>query len=231
MNIKDYKFKTELHAHTKPASKCGQIEAVDVVRNFAELGYNSIVISNHLSPATPYLEDKEKCIDFFLNDFDTAVKEGEKLGVNIILGCEIRFTENHNDYLLFGIDREFISEGYDCLEKGIAEFSKQFRNDKRLLIQAHPFRNDMVEISPEYLDGIEVFNAHPGHNSRISIAAKYAKEHNFISTCGTDYHHPGHEGLVSMLTKTEMKTSHDIAAVLKSRDYLFEMNGFIILPY
>ena len=230
MNINDYKFKTELHAHTKPASACGRVEVIDVIRNYAELGYNSIVITNHLSPSTPHLEDREKCIEFYLNDFDVAAEEGEKYGINVIFGCELRFTENHNDYLLYGIDRDFVPYGYDNLDMGIEEFSKRFRKEDNILIQAHPFRDGMTEINPDFLDGIEVFNIHPGHNSRIAVAVKYAKQNNFIMTGGTDYHHYGHEGLISMKTKTEMKTSYDIAKVLKSRDYIFEMNGTVILP-
>ena len=83
---------------------------------------------------------------------------------------------------------------YECLDMSVEEFSKKYRNDKRLLIQAHPFRNGMTEVPPEYLDGIETFNMHPNHNSRVAVAAKYAKKHHLIQTVGTDYHHPGHEG-------------------------------------
>ena len=113
---------------------------------------------------------------------------------------------------------------------GIEEFSKQFRSDETLLIQAHPFRNGMTHVDPKYLDGIETFNMHPNHNSRVALAAKYAKEHDLIPTIGTDFHHPGHEGLSALLTETELRTSHDIVNVLKSRNYIFEIGGSVVLP-
>ena len=231
MDIKQYKFKTELHAHTSPASQCSQIPPEDEVKTYAALGYDSIVISNHFGAYMPFADNKQKAIDFFLNDYDIAVKCGKKYGINVILGCEMRFRENINDYLLFGIDREFLYDAYDYVDKGIAEFSKFFRNENRVLLQAHPFRDGMSLADPQYLDGIETYNMHPGHNSRIAVAVKYANEHDFIVSAGTDYHHPGHEGLASLLSKTEIKDSFDLARVMRSRDYLLGINNNRILPY
>ena len=230
MNIEKYQYKTELHLHTSPASSCSEIPPELAVELYADLGYHSIVICNHFYDGMRFREDKRQCIDAYLADYDLAVEAGEKYGVNVILGCEIRFTENVNDYLLFGIDRDFLDFAYESLDMGIEEFSKQFRDDGQLLIQAHPFRNGMTEVAPEYLDGIETFNMHPGHNSRVAFASKYAKKHNLIPTAGTDFHHPGHEGMAALLTQTEIKTSCDIVDVLRSGDYIFEIGGSILLP-
>ena len=70
---------------------------------------------------------------------------------------------------------------------------------------------------------------HPNHNSRVALAAKYAREHGLIPTVGSDFHHIGHEGVSALLTKTEIKTSGDIVRVLRSRDYLFEIGGSVLL--
>lgn len=230
MNIEKYRYKTELHLHTSPASGCSEIPPELAVELYADLGYHSIVICNHFFDGMRFREDKQQCIDAYLADYDLAVEAGKKYGVNVILGCEIRFTENANDYLLFGIDRDFLDFAYESLDMGIEEFSKQFRDDGRLLIQAHPFRNGMTEVAPEYLDGIETFNMHPNHNSRVALASKYAKKHNLIPTTGTDFHHPGHEGMAALLTQIEIETSHDIVDVLRSGDYIFEIGGSILLP-
>lgn len=230
MNIEKYRYKTELHLHTSPASGCSEIPPELAVELYADLGYHSIVICNHFYDGMRFREDKQQCIDAYLADYDLAVEAGKKHGINVILGCEIRFTENANDYLLFGIDRDFLDFAYESLDMGIEKFSKQFRGDGHLLIQAHPFRNGMTEVAPEYLDGIETFNMHPNHNSRVALASKYAKKHNLIPTTGTDFHHPGHEGMAALLTQIEIKTSHDIVDVLRSGDYTFEIGGSILLP-
>lgn len=230
MNIEKYQYKTELHLHTSPASSCSEIPPELAVELYAKLGYHSIVICNHFFDGMRFRDDKKQCIEAYLADYDLAVEAGKKYGMNVILGCEIRFTENMNDYLLFGIDRDFLEVAYESLDMGIEEFSKQFRGDGHLLIQAHPFRDRMIEVAPEYLDGIETFNMHVNHNSRVAFASKYAKKHGLIPTAGTDFHHLGHEGLAALLTETEIKTSQDIVDVLRSRDYIFEIGGSILLP-
>ena len=72
----------------------------------------------------------------------------------------------------------------------------------------------MSSVNPKSLDGIEVFNLHPGHNARIGFAAKYARENDFIITCGSDYHHFGHEGMCAILTKEPILDSFGLVKVL-----------------
>ena len=229
--LDQYKFKTEFHAHTNPASPCGDFPPDEVVKKYADLGFDSIIISNHFYPEMRYSGEKEKCLEAYFEDYKNAINSGEKYGINIILGCEIRFTENNNDYLLFGIDEEIVAKSYNYIDKGLEEFSKWFRNENRLIIQAHPFRDRIEPANPDFIDGVESFNMHPGHNSRVAVAAKFAQENDFIVTAGTDFHHDGHQGMVAVLSKTELKTSADVAKLLKSRDYLFEIGNSIILPY
>ncbi len=228
MDTKKYKFRTELHAHTNPASPCGDFTPDEVVAKYAALSYDSIVITNHFYPSIRFRDNKEKCIAEYLKDYNEAVKAGAELGINVILGCELRFCENFNDYLLFGITPETLDMAFDYIDEGLERFSKAFRSNDTVLVQAHPFRDGCVPASPELLDGVEVFNLHPGHNSRVGVTAKFAKEHNLIATSGTDFHHEGHEGMTALLTAEEMKTSVDIARVLKSGDYLIEIGGTVV---
>ena len=230
MNIQQYQYKTELHMHTKPASGCGHVFPEDAVQLYAERGYHSLVICNHFTDKLLEKGDKEQTIATYLEDYKRAEETAKQYHMNVILGCEARVSENINDYLLFGIDKEDLSLVYDLLDVSFEAFSKAFRNEKRMIIQAHPFRDDMTLVSPELLDGIEVFNMHPRHNSRIAVAAQYACDKPLITTGGTDFHRVQDVGLSALLTKTEMKTSHDIVAVLKSGDYLFEIGGNIVIP-
>ena len=223
-----YKYKTELHAHTSPASRCANIPPEDMVRIYSEKGYDSIVITNHFTHDMAYVNDKRKCIDSYLADFYAAAEEGKKYGLNVILGAEIRFSENWNDYLVYGIDTDFFENAYEYLNRGIREFSKAFRGEDIVLLQAHPFRDGMERTDIKYLDGIEVFNMHPGHNSRIAAAARYASEYSCIATAGSDCHDYGCEGLSALLTKEILTDSHDTAKILKQRNYLLDVGGFCI---
>ena len=149
------------------------------------------------------------------------------MGLNVILGAEIRFTENENDYLIFGISPEGLIDIYKMLSFGIDRFYSEYKNEKNIIIQAHPFRDGMLSVKRESLDGIEVFNMHPNHNSRIGLAAKSASD-NMITTCGSDFHHQGQECMCGLLTKKPLKTSYDVASVLKSRKYAMSIGNYLI---
>ncbi len=231
MDLTQYNYKTELHTHSNPVSPCSLVPVEELLKYYADLGYNSVVLSNHFFKQTAHIEDKEKCIEYFLSDYKKAKELENTYGINVILGCELRFNHNYNDYLLFGIDEDTLYDAYDYMGERLESFSEFFRQEGRLIIQAHPFRDHMEPVDPKLLDGIEAFNMHPNHNSRIGISSVYAKENNLIVTAGTDFHVEGHQGLCAILTKEELKTSHDVARVLLSRDYVFEIGGSIVLPY
>ncbi len=227
---KEYCFCTELHAHTSPVSRCSNIPPEHMAKVYADMGASAVVITNHLTPKWAY-EDSELTPDEYLSDYYLTRRLGEERGLNVILGAEVRFTENDNDYLVYGIEPDDIEKIMFYLDKGIEAFYKGFKNTKNIILQAHPFRNRMERAPVSALDGIEVFNCHPKHNSRIAVASKYAKENNFIVSGGTDYHDTGDEGLCMMRSLVCPKDSYDVAEILKSRDYVIDIAGSIVLPY
>ncbi len=229
----EYKYKIELHAHTSPASSCSQVSAEDMAVIYKDLGYDAVTIANHFVYEYRGFS-KNEVIDRFFDDFERAYRKGEEIGIKVLLAAEIRFTENENDYLVFGVSRKIMEEIYDLLPCGIESFRKKYELSESVFIQAHPFRDEMEQVEPSLLDGIEVFNMHPNHNSRVGIAAKYAREQNFgIVTAGSDFHHPGrnHEGVSAIRSKVLPKDSFELASLLKSGDYLMEIGkDFIIIP-
>ncbi|MBQ3038845.1 MAG: PHP domain-containing protein [Clostridia bacterium] len=221
-------FKTELHAHTTPASSCSQITPEYMVEMYKNNGYTSVTITNHFvydNNGSP--TDK---IKFYLDDFYKTKEIAQKDGINIILGAEIRFSENINDYLVYGIDENDLYKIEQLLGYGIDNFYKEFKNKRNIIIQAHPFRDNIVLANPQSIDGIEVFNMHPGHNSRIGFAAKHARDNNLIPICGSDYHHFGHEALCSIKTETPVKDSFELAQILNNTEYVMDISGFTVIP-
>lgn len=220
-------YKTELHAHTTPASGCSDISPKKLINIYKENGYDSIVLTNHFNTQLLGHTDEEK-LKWYLEDYYQCFEEGEHIELNVILGAEIRFTENNNDYLIFGICPEDLKNIYRKLHYGIDKFYSEYKNEKNIIIQAHPFRDGMEIVNRESLDGIEVFNMHPNHNSRIGLATKYANEHNLIATCGSDFHHYGQECLCGLLTKKPLKNSYEVANVLKSRKYKISIGNYLV---
>lgn len=232
MNLnQEYPYRIELHAHTKPVSLCSEIPPEELIARYKAQGYDAVVITNHFFPGMPGYGQREQCLAGYFADFDAACKAGERAGIQVLLGMEIRFSENMNDYLVYGIDRAFVEASYAALEQGIAQYYGTFKNERNLILQAHPFRNGMELAAPACIDGIETFNMHPGHNSKVAVAARYAREHDFIVSAGTDFHHPGQEGMAALRTKELPRDSFALARILKARDYLFEVGGNLVLPY
>ncbi len=228
MMFSEYKYKTEIHLHTKPASSCGKVLPEDVIKAYKKSGYDSITVTNHF-----YIPDnctKEEWIEKILADYHKMQELGKNAGINIILGLELRFTEHINDYLIYGIEEEELWQIYDLLDKGIDNFYKTYKNDKNVIFQAHPFRDNMRLADVNSIDGIEVFNLHPGHNSRIGFAAKYARENNLLITAGTDFHEPGRDSLCGIMTKEPITSSIQLAKILKERDFIIDISGFKVLP-
>lgn len=232
-----YKYRTELHAHTAPVSSCADFFPEDVVKTYADLGYTSVAIVNHYTYAYRFSRfEKEpgarKFTKWFLSDFKKAEKAGKKYGINVILGAEIRFMENNNDYLIFGIDSETLEKVYGALEYGIAEFKKNEAFKDVVVIQAHPHRKGMEYTDSSFIDGMEIFNMHAGHNGRNALTVRRAKEDNLsVLTIGSDYHHEGGAGLCAIRTKEPVKDTFELAKILKSGDYIFDVSeDTLILP-
>ncbi len=226
--ISDYKFKTELHAHTRPVSGCSDIPAKSLVEMYAECGYDTLTITNHFIPKDTKLS-KPEFIKYYMNDYYTAEEYGKKLGINVIFGVEYRLGENWNDYLIYGVDENDLEELFEKANLSIDEFYEQFKSDKRVILQAHPFRDGIVQTLS--VDGYEVYNMHPHHNQRTALAARFARDNDMLITCGSDCHHFGTEGCIALLSKENPKDSFELAELIKSRKYLFGLSGSIILPY
>ena len=231
-----YPYRVELHAHSKPASSCSQVPAVKLVENFKAAGYDAVTLTNHFSHRvliTYYkTEDKRTACEMYLEDYRKAKEAGERLGIQVYLGAELRFEpENNNDYLLFGIDEEMIYRAYDYMDTDLETFVTKGKSDRSVLVQAHPFRDNMARMEPRLLDGLEVFNMHPGHNSRVVLAQQFAGGYQLkLKTIGTDYHYEGHENLCAARFPALPADSFALAQALKSGDYLMEIGENLILP-
>lgn len=228
-----YRYRLELHAHSSPGSKCSELSPQEIVERYVKHRYDAVVLTNHFMYEYYEGVSKEDAIIQYYQDYKEMCELGERNGLKILLGAEVRFTENMNDYLIYGVDRDVLSRVYDYFTKGVTVFRREIDLKKSVFIQAHPFRDPCFPITAQLLDGVEVFNLHPGHNSRIALAACYAKENNVpIITAGSDLHYSpkGHSGASALRTATLPQDSFELAALLKSGDYILEIGDCIILP-
>ncbi|MCQ2432334.1 MAG: PHP domain-containing protein [Clostridia bacterium] len=229
--ISSYKKKMEIHAHTSPVSPCSELPPEKLIALLHKEHYDGVVITNHFYAGGPFMKAEDP-IAAYLDDFKKAKEEGEKVGMTVLLGAEFRIDENYNDYLVYGCDEKMLRECSKRFNITLEQFYHDYHSEDIVILQAHPFRNNMTLMPSEYLDGIEAFNMHPNHNSRVAVASKYAGEQKFpIITVGTDLHHDGHEGVASMRVKEVPQNEKELVKLLRSGDYLFEIGGHPLLPY
>ena len=215
-------FKTELHCHSKSISECAKVSNEQIINKFTEAGYNTLVLANHFNKGTQRYHGCEDDYQAFVTKYIKGYEElkSDAAGkLNVLLAMELRFNENSNDYLVFGIDEKFLRENEGIFDLNPDSFSKIARENGLLFIQAHPFRNSMKVIRPDLLDGVEVFNGHKGHDSRNEIANMWAEKYNLIKTSGTDFHYDHAPANAGILTEYEIKDMKTLLSTLREGTY------------
>ena len=228
--IQTYPYRTDLHVHTFPISSCAYVPAAEAVRRYRDAGCDAIVITNHLYPQKWSQGDPAELAALYLSDYEAAKKAAGN-DMTVILGVEMRFPENANDYLVYGVCPEDIEYFVTLVPHGIDNFYKKAKNDRNVILQAHPFRKEMVLAPIDSIDGIEVFNMHTRHNSAVARAASYAREHQMLVCGGSDFHYLNDEALCVVRTADKLRDSYDVADMIKSKNFLFDLSGNLILPY
>ena len=211
-------FKTETHLHTSEVSPCGQVSAEEMVRRYFEAGYKTIFVSDHVYTKKfqtfgdiPWSEK----IDLYLEGYKKAKAVGDELGMNIILSAEVNFNGCPNDYLLYGIDEDFLKGCPDLLDMGIERFYPYAKERGVTVVQAHPLRNGRCVPTPDFVDGLEVYNSNCRHENFTEKLLEIAKETDKPMTSGSDAHRIEDIALAGVITENEIKTAKDYTDALK----------------
>lgn len=214
-------YKIETHLHTTHTSKCGWLTAPEIIARYQELGFDAIAVTDHYNYDTwNYkgidIENPAGALDVFLEGYRRMCEEGAKAGIKIYMGAELRFFENHNDYLYYGFDEKLLENPKEIIGMGVVKFSEYNRTLGGVLVHAHPFRNGCVPVDPSLLDGVEVLNLNPRHDSRNELAHAYAERYGLVRTAGSDCHRPGDEGTAGILSETLPEDSMAFAQLIRS---------------
>ena len=121
-------YKIEPHLHTTHVSRCGRLEAKEIVAGYKAAGYSALIVTDHFNRTTfEHLEidpaGKSDRIGAFLEGYRRVREEGERQGLRVFKGAELRFDECENDYLLYGWADELLAEPEEIFRMGIAAFS------------------------------------------------------------------------------------------------------------
>lgn len=217
-------FKIETHLHTIYTSACAIISAKEIVEGYLSAGYSGVIVTDHYNRDTfRYLSmdtsaGREK-VDAFLIGYKMVKEEGEKRGLKVYRGAEVRFDGSWNDYLLYGFCDEMLADPEAVFTMGVEAFYEKCKENGALLIHAHPYRNGGSPTTPKALDGVEVANMHPGHRNRNELALAFARENGLLETGGSDCHETCHIGRGGILVEQLPKDEKELGELLRSRNY------------
>lgn len=217
-------LKVETHLHTCHVSKCAHLDAATLAQAYKAAGYAAVVVTDHYNRITfdflnVNLYDGSDKLTPFLEGYRRMKAEGAKIGLQVFRGAEVRFDECDNDYLLYGWFDDLLADPASVFAMGIAEFSKRARSAGAALIQAHPYRKGCTPAIASYLDGVEVRNLNPRHDSHNDRAQEYAGSFGLIATCGSDCHESTDIGLGGILVDSMPVDEINLARVFKYRKF------------
>lgn len=224
-------FKTDPHVHTSDISLCAHIRSDLMAEAYHKAGYKTIFITEHLAHLfCSFLGDLpwEDKVTIFLSSYQRAKVRGDQIGLNVIMGAEISFQDTPGDYLVYGITKEFLLGCPDVYKMGIEAFSKYAHDNGIFIVQAHPYRDNLQSPTPEYIDGMEVYNTNPRHDNNTEKTLEFALEYNKYIAAGSDSHWPDDVAKAAILTDFEIKTAEDYINALKSGNYKIEVGGEIV---
>jgi hypothetical protein len=183
----------ETHLHTREGSACSVSRGQDYVQRYLDLGYTGVIITDHFFRGNCRADRNlpwEKWVLGLSLGYESAREEGERRGLDVFFGWEE--TIEGNDYLVYGLDREWLLEHPEAVDWTLGEQFEEVRRYGGCIVHAHPFRGlyqpGRVSAADIYVDAVEVANSGNERNSD-AIAWIYAKKLNITATAGSDIHY------------------------------------------
>lgn len=220
-----------MHQHTAPCSHCAKGDPVKTVYALKEYGFAGMVLTNHflhgntgIDRALPWNE----FVKYYEDDYLAAKAAGDEIDFDVIFGVEEHIGE-HKEILVYGITPQFLYDHPELSSGELEAYSKAVREFGGLVFQAHPYRkrdyisDPLKNIDIRYLDGFETFNA-CNPELENELAKKYAEEHNLLQCAGSDAHSEHFEKRFGIACEHRIKTSAELADVLKKGDYSLYLN-------
>lgn len=182
----------ETHLHTCQGSACGVTPGREYPQRYQDLGYDGIFVTDHFfqgncaAPRTGRWGDR---VDAYMAGYYDALEAGEKIGFKVFFGIEQNYCGD--EYLLYGIDRDFLLAHEDIETWPRERLFDEVRAWGGCAVQAHPFRErgyiTKIHFQLKGLDGVEGVNM-GNHPHEDACALKYAKWLGLPATGGSDIH-------------------------------------------
>lgn len=211
-------YKYELHCHTGIVSRCGRVEPKEIVRLYKEKGYSGIVVTDHYSPMTFTPNwNPQKQIDFYVNGYK-QMKKYEDETFSVLFGMEIRHYWSANDYLIYGVEEDWLRQQGNLLNVFERELHDMVHSQGYLMYAAHPFRIGRTRCNPAYIDGVEIYNGKT-EKALNDKAHAWAKQTGRLMVSGSDFHTPDNLARGGIITDTPIKNNADLLETLRKQKF------------
>ena len=229
-------YRYELHAHTAECDKVASLSGAELVRSYADKGYNGMVITDHyFSIFFDWFREElagmshQQIVSRWLKGYDSARNEGEKIGFTVLPGAEVRIDGTINDYLIYGLEEKDFFELPLLNRLPSIDEVMDLLPEQACVVQAHPFRDNMTVANPNRLFGIEVYNAGT-ELFRNQMAKSFARHYRKAETSGSDCHGESAVGKGGIITEHPIHTPAALAATLRSGSYSLICPEFSPVP-
>ncbi len=212
-------YKYETHSHTSQTSRCSKISGAELARFYKELGYTGLFVTDHFfngNTTVPHDLEWEKKVELFEAGYLDAKSEGDKIGLDVFFAWE--YTWGGNDFLIYGLSREWLLENPDQLSKKPREYMDHVRACGGMVIHAHPFREsgyiESIRLIPRNVDGVEAINS-SRPDLENSSAFWYAKNYGLLISAGSDNHVGWREKLAGVYLPERISSETDFVRLMK----------------
>ena len=211
----------ETHLHTCEASACGRVHGEDYIRYMMDKGFSGIVVTDHFfngNTCIPADLPWKERVDMYASGYERALKAAEGLDFLVMFGVEVNFQKD--EYLLYGIDKEWIKNHEDMMDMTRHELHDAIRAAGGVMIQAHPYRerdylSDIKLVPASAIDGIEVYNAANKSNMN-ALGYELAVRLGVPMTAGSDIHFYNDNDMGGMLFEHKLESVADYVEAIKN---------------
>lgn len=213
-------MKIELHVHTSEGSACAKEKAKDIVKAYQKLGVDGLVITNHYSKNT-YERFKDDLKNRYLRGYWNALTQAQDSSLKVFLGMELNLADHPNDYLIYGIDEDFIEKYPTLFNESLDQVVEIVHKVGGVIFQAHPLRTPCELKGAEILDGFE-FNYTPFHNNHNEDLKQWVLNHfnhfpHLQYICGSDCHGFESVGCQCFEIEESIQNNKELVIALKNK--------------
>ena len=212
------------HCHCAPLSKCAIIDGKRAININKAAGINGMVLTNHFDPYHLLEnETKEEFAKRYVDCYYENKKYADSIGFDLFFGIEVTLiNEGWVHILLFGLEPDFVFKHNNLYELSLSELRQIVLENNGMMIQAHPFRNNVNQlVNTKYIDGVEANCAINFEGHHIDEIIQVANDNNITVVAGGDYHGNTYKTRVGTYVPRSIKTSQELKNYLLGRKEVF----------